>query len=238
MKYGSEYLSWKKWNGLFGKISLSDSIYFKSELKRSKLYNLPDLNIFEIGFGNGYFLEFCRLSNINISGSEINQNLLDLAKEKKFSTLHASNMNTLQDSTFDGIVCFDVIEHLTHEEILALFSECIRISKNGGKILLRFPNGDSPLGLSNQNGDVTHINSIGVGKIKFYSSLLNMSIEYLGPPSQPLSVYIPIISFRRLMIMPIKYLLNLLVNLIFYPKEKIYFSSTNLFVIYKINKIT
>lgn len=31
--------------------------------------------------------------------------------------------------------------------------------------LARFPNGDSTIGMRNQNGDITHVNAISTGKI-------------------------------------------------------------------------
>ena len=236
MLYGREYSSWKNWDGGFGEISSADYIYYHAELKRLKIEKLSNINIFEIGFGSGKFFSYCKSEKINISGSEVNQSLLDSAIEKNFNVTDSSGLKKISDSTFDAIVAFDVVEHLEHDEMCNLLSEGVRIAKPGGKILLRFPNGDSPLSMQNQNGDITHKSIIGTGIIKYYAKILKLEIDYIGPPSQPISIMIPLASIHRILVFPIKFIINSIVNIIFFPKEKIYFSSSNLLVIYRVCK--
>ena len=57
---------------------------------------------------------------------------------------------------FDLVVAFDVMEHMTGEQLLVLFDTLAALLKSGGHVLARFPNAQSPLGCVTQNGDWTH----------------------------------------------------------------------------------
>lgn len=56
----------------------------------------------------------------------------------------------------DLVVAFDVMEHMTREQLLVLFDTLAALLKSGGHVLARFPNAQSPLGCVTQNGDWTH----------------------------------------------------------------------------------
>jgi len=67
---------------------------------------------------------------------------------------------TFQDNSFDAILSFDVFEHIPNVN-LAL-SECFRVLKNGGKLLLSVPfnvNNEKNLTRSiiNDNGEIIHL---------------------------------------------------------------------------------
>ena len=58
---------------------------------------------------------------------------------------------------FDLIVAFDVLEHLTVNELLDLMQFAKSLLTPDGRILARFPNGASPFSGPYQNGDITHM---------------------------------------------------------------------------------
>lgn len=55
------------------------------------------------------------------------------------------------------IACFDVIEHLTTEDLRALLSDSLPHLAPGGRYLFRFPNGNSPFVGPIYNSDITHL---------------------------------------------------------------------------------
>jgi 2-polyprenyl-3-methyl-5-hydroxy-6-metoxy-1,4-benzoquinol methylase len=67
---------------------------------------------------------------------------------------------------FDLIVAFDVLEHLTVEEIVDLLRFAASLLNPGGRLLARFPNGASPFGAFYQTGDVTHVTVLSAGRIR------------------------------------------------------------------------
>ena len=72
----------------------------------------------------------------------------------------------LQPQRFDLVVAFDVAEHLSFDELQTFFSWVRDHLNEGGKLYLRFPEGASPLGLANQNGDFMHVTSLTLPKIE------------------------------------------------------------------------
>ena len=57
---------------------------------------------------------------------------------------------------FDLLTCFDVVEHLTREELLTFFRLAHRALRPGGGLILQTPNGDAPLAGPVIYGDLTH----------------------------------------------------------------------------------
>lgn len=61
-----------------------------------------------------------------------------------------------RDRSLSAIVALDVLEHFDASETAALLKASARKLATDGRIVVRVPNGASPLGLPNQNGDVSH----------------------------------------------------------------------------------
>ncbi len=172
-----EYLKYKNWNeDSFGFIGKNEKKKFSSELKRinRKLYS--GMKILEIGFGNGGFLKYATSNKYDIVGLETNELLVKMAIEKGYDCYSADQLEKFLPQSFDLIVAFNVLEHIRQESLLSYLNSLNNLLKRGGRLLAVFPNGDSPLGLPNQNGDVTHLNFIGKGKINYISDNLNMKI--------------------------------------------------------------
>lgn len=177
------YLVGKNWNENFGILDDYTRRYYDIEL-RGVISNLNNKNIkvLEIGFGNGGFLTYGREKNWDIYGVEINDDLIATAKENSFQA-HDS-IDFFNDCTFDLIVAFDVLEHIPPTNIIDFVNTIKSKLKKDGYFLARFPNGDSPIGMRNQNGDITHVNAIGIEKIIQISRICNFEIVYLGGERQ------------------------------------------------------
>jgi SAM-dependent methyltransferase len=123
--------------------------------------------ILEIGFGDGQLLRWCRAKGHRITGVEIVPALVERARELGIDCLPGPvDRATLGDRVFDAIVAFDVLEHMTFEEISAFFSNTRPNLSPGGFYLLRFPNGASPFGYSYQASDITHKSVLSLGIMK------------------------------------------------------------------------
>lgn len=148
------YCEWKSWQEESEGSRLSEG--YKIEVGRSGVK--PGAAILEVGFGNGAFLDWARDHGYEVSGIEIIPELVDRARTKGHDVYHGDIVEVFAgaDRRFDLIVMFDVLEHLSIDEIIAVFPVLKSLLPTDGAILARFPNGASPFGRAYQYGDITH----------------------------------------------------------------------------------
>lgn len=227
--FGSDYVKWKSWDQ-FGVLRKSLARYFAAELARAGTLP-PGARVLEIGFGKGSFLEFARRQGWAVSGTEVNPVLAELAARSGHDVQCTSDLSAFPSEHFDLVVAFDVLEHLTHEAIIELLCQVRRMLKDQGVFLARFPNGDSPFGLYNQNGDVTHITAIGSNKVRYLAVTADMRLIWIGGEAMPLFAVRGIHLVRRAFAIPVRALMNVFVNAVFFPRRKIDFCAANLTVV-------
>ena len=173
----SHYLDWKGWTSEadFGVVERGNVDYFTRELRDiERATEVHD--VLEIGFGQGQFLAFCRDRGWKVTGVELLPDLVAAASRAGFDARGADELAGLPDESFDLIAAFDVFEHIPpdqSEEFLANLRSKLRPN---GRILLRFPNADSWIGLPFQNGDPTHTNAIGVLKMSYYATVCGLEL--------------------------------------------------------------
>lgn len=61
------------------------------------------------------------------------------------------------DASWQTLVAIDLIEHLSKDDFMVLLSQVRRVLRPQGRLILRYPNGDSPLVGMNLFNDITHI---------------------------------------------------------------------------------
>lgn len=234
--YGFDYANWKGWSSdQFGYLSKSQRKYYGAEIARFVKFPQSGIRVLDIGFGSGDFLTFAGEQGWRITGTELNGGLLQLAKSHGFDVHDGANLNIFEESSFDLVVAFDVLEHIPNNEMISFLSSIQRVLKPGGVFLARFPNGDSPFGLMNQNGDVTHVNFLGRGKIDFYISHINYLDFFLGGQAELVWGVNPIGCLRRLIIFSLKWSINQLVFFMF-GKTRC-FCSENMVLFLRIDKL-
>lgn len=232
--YDKTYSLWKSWNeSQFGVLEPFEERYFDKELKRAKCEFPADTKVLEIGFGNGKFLSYARKKGWSVVGIEANEQLVDLAGKQAFNALNADNLSHIQSGQFDLVVAFDVLEHIPKEDLIGWYFEIHRVLKIGGCFIARFPNGDSPFGLLNQNGDVTHVTSIGSVMARYFATRADMKIVYMGGEAQPLVGETAVHTLHRCLTWPIKGFINVAIRLLFFPKTKVDFCAFNYTLICK-----
>ncbi|KKS55121.1 MAG: Methyltransferase type 12 [Candidatus Magasanikbacteria bacterium GW2011_GWA2_42_32] len=125
--------------------------YEKYWNSRNKSSHRPRHNIFsgwirdnssvlDVGCGDGAFLNFLKEQNrgLNLTGVDISEQALSVARERGFEALQADVSSALpfKDKTFDYSVCSEVLEHIANSE--DLLNEMRRISRKG--VLVSVPN--------------------------------------------------------------------------------------------------
>lgn len=232
--FNEKYINWKNWRtDAFGTLDISTKLYYDAEINRTKgTYS----NVLEIGFGNGSFLTYAKNRGWNITGIEVNQQLVESAIRNGFDGRHNKKLSEFEDNSFDLVVSFNVLEHLDSKTTQTYLSEIKRVLKNNGFFLATFPNGDSPFGLANQNGDITHQSFIGTGKIKNYANFIEAEIIYMKGAAQPLIQGTVIGTLHRVITTPLKKIIEITIKLIYYPQASIDFFSSNRTMILKIKK--
>ena len=228
-----KYIQFKGWLG-FGALTTKKAKYYASMLfPQGSRKPTAGLNILELGYGNGSFLSFCRDQKLSVIGVEINNDLLEIAKSHGYCVYDESGIDTLEHSSFDFIVALDVFEHLASTDILALLSRLRYLLRQDGQLIARFPNGDSPFSLHDQNADPTHITHIGSTLIISLSKLAGYKDVCFA--DEPLILgFNPAINLLKIVNFNARSLLNLIFrNLVYRGTAVNFFSPTT---VVKINK--
>src|SRR5438093_9616198 len=95
----------------------------------------------------------------DIAGSDSSACQIDLAKSAGLSVLRGDSLAELQahpDNRWDCLFAIDFIEHLPKDKLIDFLAQSWRTLKPGGCLILRAPNGDSPLVGRNLFNDITH----------------------------------------------------------------------------------
>ena len=230
------YIKWKAWGNQvsgdqFGKYSQYQKDYYHKVLQLSGLS--AGAKILEIGFGNGSFLSYCRDAGIDISGTEINSELLLLAQNYGYTVYPSNHLELDKSIRYDLILAFDVIEHIDPTQTLQFLAVCKNSLVDGGQLVLRFPNGDSPFSLASFNGDVTHCNWIGTEKMVYYSMCAEFKeLKIIGTPQVIFTKNLKL-ALYHLTIIPIKKVINLLIGGLFYPGRGLNFVAVDLLAFLK-----
>lgn len=148
------YSEWKKWDNFF-QINVFEKIHFNKEFKEIEL---KDKHLLDIGFGEGKLLAWAKAKGAYVHGVEIQKNSIKAAKKNNIPAW--SNVKEIKNTEFDIICLFDVLEHLSINEIKLLFSEIHKIANEEAIILVRFPNAQCAASLVYQYGDATHISTL------------------------------------------------------------------------------
>lgn len=178
-----EYIAWKNWEKEdFGTFDNRQAAYFEAEVLRR--LDKTKGRILEIGFGNGAFLGFAKANGFEVVGVEANDLLVDRALATGLTACKQVSDIPSADR-FDAIVLFDVLEHIEQDELAAFLKSLHERLTINGRLIARFPNGDSPYGRIIQHGDLTHRTTLGRHKIFQLAAMTGFEVHYLGNPAIP-----------------------------------------------------
>jgi len=117
-------------------------------------------DIYEAGCGTGIFLHWLKLRGFaNARGTDSSEAQISLAAAGGVRAELADSLLDLQkypSGSFDCLVALDVYEHLPKESLLDFISDALRVLRPGGRLIMRGPNGDSPVVGRALFNDITH----------------------------------------------------------------------------------
>ena len=151
-----DYHGWKSWpSETFFQFTPYEANLFSADFDG---VSLATAKFLEIGFGNGAMLSWTKSQGAEIYGTEILETSLQRAKNSGIRILSSDLKDNLPEygGFFDVVAAYDVFEHLTVPQIIDALDAIAKMLKPGGKLLLRFPNGQSPFGRYLQHADHTH----------------------------------------------------------------------------------
>jgi SAM-dependent methyltransferase len=119
-----------------------------------------EAKIYEVACGVGIVLRWLRERGYqNVSGSDSSEEQIAMALALGLPARLADSLAELAQFpavSCDCIIGFDFYEHLPKEVMLDFFAESYRTLKPGGRLILRGPNGSSPVVGAALFNDITH----------------------------------------------------------------------------------
>lgn len=234
------YENWKHWEeNTFGNWSVVDAAYFEAELQNAGIVSGVGLRFYEIGFGNGAFAGYACATGAEYFGSELNESLLERAREFGLNVFDGGIKQALAMSkpeSFDAVVAFDVLEHLDVEEIKSFLMDARALLKQEGVMLARVPSGDSPFGRAILHGDITHRTALGSSAVRQLASQTGLEVINIGPPQLPILGLGPLRAIRRGGIRLAQALIAKFINLVFHDGQSRVITANMVFVLRKPGK--
>lgn len=110
------------------------------------LPHVKGLRCLDLGCGCGYGTHYLAKNNVNmIIGVDISSDAIKFARKYyKSENIKFLQMDTLnlkfEDSSFDAVICFEVLEHFVEEHQNRLLAESARVLKDDGVLYISSPN--------------------------------------------------------------------------------------------------
>lgn len=172
-----------------------------------------DAAILELGCGHGALLYFAQQAGYtNISGVDRSPAQVEAAKRLGIQGVRPGDMlptlYAVAPASLDAVITYDVIEHLTKDELIDVTDEIQRVLKPGGRWIIHAPNGLSPFMGVMAYGDLTHEQAFTPDSLTqlFLSSGFSAATFHEDPPA----AYGLASTVRALLWRPIRYLYRFL----------------------------
>ena len=174
----ANYGEFKHWQAGFAHTADEQEL-FAGELRGIELERQ---RVLEIGFGSGALLSWCRGRGAEVTGLEIQPELVEAGRHAGYRVFERrlEEARELDGERFDLILAFDVFEHVPADELPKLLARARELLADGGRIVARFPNGQSPLGRIFQYADATHCQVLSVPTLAQIAAPLGLAVERGG----------------------------------------------------------
>jgi 2-polyprenyl-3-methyl-5-hydroxy-6-metoxy-1,4-benzoquinol methylase len=138
----------------------SQAVYVRHLIKKYIPTN-KELSILDLGCGHGTYLYFLQEAGYRqIKGVDFSGEQVALAHQLGLHTVEQGNIfayaGQLPNESVDIVLLFDVLEHLTRQELVDFLPDIARILKPGGQVVAHVPNGEGLFGMRIRYGDLTH----------------------------------------------------------------------------------
>lgn len=213
------YIEWKGWDpDAFGKFSNEESIQFAAEIRRTGITLDRDTRVLEVGFGNGTFAGWIKQFTNHYMGIESNQELVDRANTHGVEAYASvDELDAIAgEGKFDLIAAFDVIEHMSLNEIITTLQTWTSHLSTNGRILIRIPSGDSPFSGRIMYGDITHKTLLATTALQQIAPLASLRLVATYPPAFPIFGLGPLKAVERAIVGVARHVMTFLVNATFH----------------------
>jgi 2-polyprenyl-3-methyl-5-hydroxy-6-metoxy-1,4-benzoquinol methylase len=120
-----------------------------------------DAPIYDAGCGPGLTLSILReLGYRNLEGTDLSATAVDIARASGLRAIQANSIEDLAarpDHSFSRIFAVDIIEHMEKADLMSFLKIARSKLQADGMLLIRCPNGDSPLVGRHLFNDMTHV---------------------------------------------------------------------------------
>jgi SAM-dependent methyltransferase len=218
----ASYRDWKNWQASdFGVYDPVLANAFKQELARSGVPVGQRLSILEIGFGNGAFAGWVRDQGWSFVGTELDPELVRRAAAKGLEVYptDVDLTSVAAGRKFDAVVAFDVLEHLDFDANVSLLRTIKLNLAPDGRVIARFPSGDSPFSRAIQYGDITHRCVLGSGVIRQLADMAGLRVMQVRAPVFPLRGVGIVRGLRRCAVYALRRLVKVVVNVAFHDNQ-------------------
>ena len=127
-------------------------------------------NVLDIGCGRGEFLELMREQGIGARGVDLDETMVGFCHSKDLEVVlddALSYLETLDDSSLDGIFIDQVVEHLEPVDLVHLLELCYKKLKLGYYIIAETVNPLSFFSFANFYIDLTHVRPVHPETLKY-----------------------------------------------------------------------
>ncbi len=134
--------------------------YIKGLIRRWILTD-PNSRILDLGCGYGAILYYLKEAGYrDLEGIDRSPEQVAVAGELGLGFVQKGDVLQMlgkkRDGYYDVVISFDMLEHFTKDEILAVTDEVHRVLKKGGKWLVHVPNAEALFGSRIRYADFTH----------------------------------------------------------------------------------
>jgi 2-polyprenyl-3-methyl-5-hydroxy-6-metoxy-1,4-benzoquinol methylase len=120
-------------------------------------------NVLDLGCGRGEFVELLSENEINVKGVDNNEDMVEFCSDRGLRIVLADVLDYLSglpDKALDGIAAFQVVEHLSFDQIRSLIKLCEQKLMPGGIIVAETINTYCPVALAEFYIDPTHVRPV------------------------------------------------------------------------------
>jgi SAM-dependent methyltransferase len=120
-----------------------------------------EARVVELACGHGSFLYWLRERGFtHLTGVDSSAEQIAFARQVGAEVCRAGAIDWLAaqaPESVQALVAIDFIEHISRDDLMELLRQSSRVLVRGGRLILRSPNGDSPLVGMNLFNDITHV---------------------------------------------------------------------------------
>jgi SAM-dependent methyltransferase len=119
------------------------------------------VKILDLGCGYGAILHFLREAKyLHLAGADVSAEQVELARHLGLENVHCQEieafLEAVPDNTYGVVIAFDILEHFTKPDLLALMEKLHRVLAPGGRLIVHVPNGEGLFSGTVFHGDLTH----------------------------------------------------------------------------------